>query len=348
MQVRTGWRWFRSIGAVLVVVVALEYGLVPQLVEAWGDLSLLGDVSPFLLVVAVALEVGSLAAYTALTQVLLGPAETLHFGTQWRIDLAGFGLSHVVPGGGASASAIRAGLMVERGVAAASVVSLVAVQTALSVVGLLAVWSLGSLMSLPRTGATATSVLLLLAALAVTAGLYAAGHRPPGGRPSRLVRWVGRAVARVLPRRWWDTVATAVRQGSATLRDARVTRSGATWSVVNWLLDALCLGVCLAAFGAHVPPELVLTAYGLANMVGLLPITPGGIGVIEGVLVPALIAAGAPAGPAVLGVLAWRLLQYWLPIPVAGLCWASLARPAAGPGAGGGTTPDACDQPSLR
>lgn len=331
MVARTGWRWFRSIGAVLVVVVALEYGVVPRLVEAWSDLSLLGNVSPLLLVVAVGLEVASLAAYTALTQVLLGRAEALPFGTQWRIDVAGFGVSHVLPGGGASASAIRAGLMVDRGVAAASVVSLVAVQAALSVVGLLAVWSLGSLMSLPRTGATATTVLLLVAVLAVAAGLYAAGHRPPGARPWRVVGRARDLAARLVPQRWWSTVVTAVRQGSDTLRDAHVTRAGATWSMVNWLLDALCLAVCLAAYGARVPPELVLTAYGLANMIGMLPLTPGGIGVIEGVLIPALIAAGAPGGAAVLGVLTWRLLQYWLPIPVAAVCWASLAR-----GAGGG------------
>lgn len=42
------------------------------------------------------------------------------------------------------------------------------------------------------------------------------------------------------------------------------------------------------------------------------------------VVVPGLVAAGAAAGPAVLGVLTWRLLQFWLPIPLAPVCWLSL------------------------
>jgi hypothetical protein len=33
----------------------------------------------------------------------------------------------------------------------------------------------------------------------------------------------------------------------------------------------------------------------VANVLGLLPITPGGVGVVEGVLVPPLVAAGVPA-----------------------------------------------------
>jgi uncharacterized protein (TIRG00374 family) len=92
----------------------------------------------------------------------------------------------------------------------------------------------------------------------------------------------------------------------------------------NWLLDAACLWVCLAAFGAVVQPGLVLTAYGAANLLGLLPITPGGLGVVEGVLMPALVAFGVGGAVAVLGVLAWRVLQFWLPIPVGGAAYVAL------------------------
>jgi len=45
---------------------------------------------------------------------------------------------------------------------------------------------------------------------------------------------------------------------------------------------------------------------------------------VEGLMVPALVAAGAPPGESVYGVLTWRLLQYWLPMPAAGVCWVSL------------------------
>jgi uncharacterized membrane protein YbhN (UPF0104 family) len=71
-------------------------------------------------------------------------------------------------------------------------------------------------------------------------------------------------------------------------------------------------------------PELVLSAYGVAGLVGLVPITPGGLGVIEGTLVSGLVIVGGASGPVVLGVLTWRLLQFWLPVPVAAVAWLSL------------------------
>ena len=92
----------------------------------------------------------------------------------------------------------------------------------------------------------------------------------------------------------------------------------------NWVLDATVLWVCLAAFGEVVHPGLLLTAYGAANLLGLLPVTPGGLGVIEGVLMPALVAFGVGGGAAVLGVLSWRVVQFWLPMPVGGVAYLAL------------------------
>jgi hypothetical protein len=70
------------------------------------------------------------------------------------------------------------------------------------------------------------------------------------------------------------------------------------------------------AFGHTLGPVGLLVAYGLANVAAALPITPGGIGIVEGVLVPTLVAFDTPRGVAVLGVLAFRLLSFWLPIPI--------------------------------
>jgi uncharacterized protein (TIRG00374 family) len=273
--------------------------------------------------VAVVLEVVSLAAYTRLTQVLLEPPNRLGFGTQWRIDVVGFGLSHALPGGGATAGGLRVGLMTERGVDASAALALTVVQVVLSALGLLSLWLLGALMSVPRTGMTATTLVLLVAtasavvALEVMPRLHRTAARRTTGRLSAAVRGV-------LPHRWWYLVRSAVARGSTSLRDTRVTRKGVTWAAVNWLLDAVCLWVCLRAFGASVPIELVLASYSLVNAIAMLPLTPGGIGIVEGLLVPALVAAGATAEEALFGVLTWRLLQYWLPIPAAGACWVSL------------------------
>jgi uncharacterized membrane protein YbhN (UPF0104 family) len=65
-------------------------------------------------------------------------------------------------------------------------------------------------------------------------------------------------------------------------------------------------------------------AYGLVNLFALLPITPGGLGIVEGVLVPVLLSFDAPSGVALLGMLARRFFAFWLPIPAAFLAYLSL------------------------
>jgi len=111
------------------------------------------------------------------------------------------------------------------------------------------------------------------------------------------------------------------------LKDRDVRRSFALWAVLNWILDAAALWVFVTAYGQVMNPIALLLAYSIANLLAVLPITPGGLAIIEGVLIPGLIGFGVPAGVAVLGVVSWRLFQFWLPVPVAGLCYLSLRTP---------------------
>ena len=53
--------------------------------------------------------------------------------------------------------------------------------------------------------------------------------------------------------------------------------------------------------------------------------TPGGLGAMEAALVAGLTAVGAPTGPAVAGVLAFRLLTFWLPILPGWLAYRALS-----------------------
>jgi uncharacterized protein (TIRG00374 family) len=318
-------RWLRTVGALVLTIAAIEYGLVPRLVQARGELSLLGDVSPALLVVALVLEGGSLLAYTGMTQQLLRPGPALPFGTQLRIDVTGYGMSHVLPGGGATAAGLRYRLMVTRGIPAAAGLSLAAVEAVMAAFGLLAVWLVGSVAALPRTGITTTTVALVTVCLIAVLVVHQLGIETRRVEARLAARWLLR-----LPTGVRQRVTTTLRRCRAAVADTPTVWQAVTWSAANWLLDAVCLWVCLRAYGVVLPLELVLIAYGVASTLGLLPITPGGIGVIEGVLVPGLIAAGAPADAALLGVLTWRLFQFWLPIPAAGVCWASLAGPLSG------------------
>jgi hypothetical protein len=82
--------------------------------------------------------------------------------------------------------------------------------------------------------------------------------------------------------------------------------------------------VFLRAFGDSLNPVNLIVAYGVAGVLAAIPITPGGLGVVETAL-PALIAGfGARATTAGLAVLSWRFVQFWLPIPLGGIAYATL------------------------
>jgi undecaprenyl-diphosphatase len=70
----------------------------------------------------------------------------------------------------------------------------------------------------------------------------------------------------------------------------------------------------LLAFGATVDPLPVAAAYLFGSAIGAASPTPGGLGVTEAALVAALTTIGTPAATAVAGVLAFRLLTFWLPM----------------------------------
>ena len=77
---------------------------------------------------------------------------------------------------------------------------------------------------------------------------------------------------------------------------------------------ALTLACCLAAFGARPPLVGTVAVYLAGAAVASVSPTPGGLGAMEAALVAGLTALGVPTGPAVAGVLAFRLLTFWLPI----------------------------------
>lgn len=83
-----------------------------------------------------------------------------------------------------------------------------------------------------------------------------------------------------------------------------------------WLrlfLEAAALGLVLIAFGIDINPVEIAAAFGFASLVGGLPGTPGGLGVVEAGLVFILSAYGFRAGITVAPVLVFRLVSYWLP-----------------------------------
>jgi uncharacterized protein (TIRG00374 family) len=105
-----------------------------------------------------------------------------------------------------------------------------------------------------------------------------------------------------------------------------------TWATLNWLLDAASLWCFVAAFGRFVNPVELFAAYGIANVAGALPLTPGGLGVVDSLAPLLLVSFGVTRSVATLGVLGWRLVNFWLPIPAGAIAYVSLKLPrGAGP-----------------
>jgi uncharacterized protein (TIRG00374 family) len=142
-------------------------------------------------------------------------------------------------------------------------------------------------------------------------------------RFDRPLRAFGRVVERVsgwvLRRLHRDGGPTA--EGLVQQRDLMVEGLGARWrtallaAVGNWLLDYFALVAALMAVGVTPRFSVVLLAYGAAAVLGMIPITPGGLGFVEAGLTAMLVLAGVPSNQALLATLAYRVVSYWLPLP---------------------------------
>jgi hypothetical protein len=98
-----------------------------------------------------------------------------------------------------------------------------------------------------------------------------------------------------------------------------------TMSMGNWVADCGCLTLSFLAVGAGVPWRGLLLAYGAGQLATILPITPGGLGVVEGSLTVALVTFGGAQDSTVAAVLVYRLISFWLLLPVGWGSWGALA-----------------------
>lgn len=95
------------------------------------------------------------------------------------------------------------------------------------------------------------------------------------------------------------------------------------WSLFNWVADVACLALACYALNAHPGFAGLMVAYAASKAVGsAIPLLPGGIGVVEAVLVPALVQAGMSTADAFLAVILYRIVSYVL---VSAIGWVVIA-----------------------
>jgi putative heme transporter len=314
------------IGRLLLIALVIEYLVVPNIAGTRKALHLLGSVSPLLLLLGVVLEVASWVAYAALTRTVLGPERSPGLGTMVRIQMTTLSVSHVVPGGTAAGSSLGYRLLTQAGVKRTDVGFALATQGLGSAVILNVLFWLALVVSIPVWGFSPLYVTAGVAGVALFALftglilLMTRGDQWLGGMIERTAARFSFIRADVV-RDLFDQVAGRVHE-LGTQRHMVLRAAG--WALANWLLDAASLFVFVGAFGHWVNPDGLLVAYGLANVLAAIPLVPGGLGVVEATLTSALVGFGTTRAVALLGVLTYRFVNFWLPIPMGGLTYLSL------------------------
>jgi uncharacterized protein (TIRG00374 family) len=304
-------------GLLFAVTAISLYLLAPALIAVFGAFDELDEINPLWFLAMVALQIGSYGCIWGVQRLAL---RADHWGPVILSQLAANSFGRVVPGGVAAAGAVQYAMLVRAGVPAGTAASGLTASSLLVFATLLAL----PLLALPAiiTG-VAVDPHLTRAALAgalVFALMVAVGaacviwdrplvligraaqalinrlrrhHEAVRGLPERLLHERD-VVVGVLGRQWWEALLLAAGR---------------------WVLDYLTLIAALYALGAEPRPSLVLLAFCTAQLLGTMPLTPGGLGFVEAGLTGTLALAGVGAGAAVVATLAYRLVSFWLPIP---------------------------------
>ncbi|HEX2423006.1 MAG TPA: lysylphosphatidylglycerol synthase transmembrane domain-containing protein [Actinomycetota bacterium] len=321
-----------SPGRIIALLIALIgfYVVWPSLVGVFGSFRELRHVNPGWFPVMVALEAGSFLCIWALIGLCLRSKRYFLIGTS---QLAGNSISRVLPGGNAVGAALQYRLLVAGGMDPTRIATGL---TAVSLINVATVFAL-PLLSVPAIlGGVAVNRGLARAAwlgvgafiLLVAAGAALLLANGPIVWAGRLFQRVRNAVLRKRP------PLTGFDERLTRARDVVRATLGERWgqailrSAGNVLFDYLALLAALVAAGARPRASLVLLAYVSAVVLGLIPITPGGLGFVEAGLAATLVLAGVPAAQATLATLAYRLASYWLPIAIGPIAYALYRRRA--------------------
>ena len=309
---------------VLAIAAVGLYFVWPQLVSLFSQVPKLRSISWFWFVLMAALEAGSFVCDWGLTRLTLGERSWFLVGTT---QLTSNAASKVIPGGGAAGATTSFEMLDAGGVPSERIVSGLTATTLISAAVLLSL----PVLSLPAIlfGGVSVSTTLLRAltygvvvfALILAAGALAlftdrplealgalaqrvrnrlARHRKPLTNLPRLLIDERDVIRSILGRRWWEAL---------------------LYAAGNSLLDYGALLAALAAVGARPRASLVLLAYVVAQLLGMVPLTPGGLGFVEVGLAATLGLAGVGVAQATLATLAYRLVAFWLPIPEGGVAY---------------------------
>jgi uncharacterized protein (TIRG00374 family) len=273
------------------------YVLLPSLLSVFGAWHALAHLDWPFAVLVLACEVARSLCLWELDRIALRMRPWLPV---IAAQLTGNAMGRIFPGGAATATAVsasmlrRAGVDTDEAAAAFGTSTLLQLATtfALPVLALPAV--VGGA-QIDHSLATAAYLGVAMFVLLLAAGATALTTDRPLELVGRALQWLlNKTVRRHDP-------ASDVAQRMIAARDLIRTTLGENWRVAllaaagNTGFDYLALLAALRAVGASPRPSLLLLGYTAAEVLALVPVTPGGLGFVEAGLVGTLRLAAVPA-----------------------------------------------------
>ena len=319
---RASLRWVRwAIFALILWIFVIP------IVPGFGDaLKKLSEVKTEWLVLGIFLEFTALFFYSMLTHVALGEdASKVSVWTLFRIQLSTRSLGSLVPGGSAASNALGYRMITLAGAEGRDAGFALATAGIGSAVMLNLILWIGLIVSIPGRGVNAfygTAAILGVIIMVIAAGVVV-GLVDRQGRAERVMRWIARRLHFDQDNAGEVAVHLGDRLRGLRAEPGLLVRVS-SWSLLNWTLDIAALYVFVRAFGGSVSIVGLVISFGLANIFASIPITPGGLGLVESIYIPSLVGFGLSTTTATVSVLSYRLVQFWLPILVGGACYLSL------------------------
>ena len=303
--------------ALLVAVAGVGiYLVLPELIAVLGAWPRLSTLNPIWFTVAIAAEVISFTCNFALQRLAL---RTRGWFAVVTAGLASNSVTDSLPGGDAAGAAVQFRMLTTAGFDTDTAVGGLTAFSLLGIGGLLGL----PLFALPTilAGAPVSRGLVHTALLGIAGFVLFAIFGVIVLRTDRPLVMLGRAAQNLWNRltRGRRPVTNLDKQLLAERNTIRAVLGQHWWQAALLTAGRLgfdygCLLASLRATGADPKPSLVLLAYAAADIIALLPVTPGGLGIVEASLSGLLILAGVRPGYAVLATLAYRIGSYWLPL----------------------------------
>jgi uncharacterized protein (TIRG00374 family) len=234
------------------------------------------------------------------------------------VTLATFFVSHLTPFCSATGTLVNASTLETEGIAAATTGEAVAQTSLTSTIALIVLFGTGLAATagrhLSHQYLVIAGIALFLVVAALGAVLALGAHPAVAGRAG----WWAASVARhVRPGVDPEKAAKTSRRLALLARSALTGRAFLAsfgFASGDLLFDLLSLDLVFLALRYQPGFGPLAVAYAAANIASAIPVTPGGLGVIEVTLVAITVGFGAPRATAVLAVLGYRIANYWLPL----------------------------------